>query len=127
MTEIDIFIVTRFQRCGTLSRTIISKPKHKSGGTSSPTGLIGLKCKAPWAASSKGMQDNPGAMSANWLCGYVAMWLCGYVAEFLTSFSILSHRCTSSRSVGFLYAAAQVCKIGRISIMSRRLLSVLNL
>ena len=28
--------------------------------------------RAPWAASSQGMQDDSGAKSANWLCGYVS-------------------------------------------------------
>ena len=68
--------------------------------------------RAPWATSSQGMQDDPGAKSGNWLCDYVA--------ELSTSSSILSHRCTSSRSIGFLCAAAQLCKFGRISVMSRR-------
>ena len=56
--------------------------------------------QAPWAASSQGMQDDPGAKSGNSLCGFVL-----YVAEFSTSFSIpFSQRCTSSRQVGFLCA-----------------------
>ena len=37
--------------------------------------------RVPWG----GMQDDPGAKSADWLCGYKAM----HVAEFSTSFSIL--------------------------------------
>ena len=54
----------------------------------------------------------------NWLCGYV----CGYVAELSASFSILfsSRRCTSSRQIGFLCTAAQLCKFRRISVTSRR-------
>ena len=47
-----------------------------------------------------------------------------YVAELSTSFSVLSHRCSSSRPVDLLCAAAQLCKIGRISVISRRSLSV---
>ena len=67
---------------------------------------------ASWAASSRGMQDEPGAKSANWLCEYV----CGYVTELSTSFSIrfCPWRCTSSRQVGFLCAAAQLCKFRRV-------------
>ena len=54
------------------------------------------------------------------LTGCVAMDM----AELSISFSILSDRCNSSRPVGFLCPAAQLSKIGRISVMSRRLLNV---
>ena len=78
--------------------------------------------RASWAPSSQGMQDHPGAKSANWLCSYICM----YVAELSTSSSNLSDCCTTSKPVGFLCAAAQLCKIGWISVMSRRSLSVSN-
>ena len=51
----------------------------------------------PWAASSQGMQDDPGAKSANWLCGCLSMWL-----SCRLRFHLVSQRCTSSRQVGFL-------------------------
>ena len=76
----------------------------KSPKFSSITLFTDYLTRAPWAASSQGMQDDPGAKSANCLCGYVA--------ELSTSFSILFYqRCTSLRQVGFLCAAAQRSKL----------------
>ena len=71
--------------------------------------------RAPLAASSQGMQDDLGAKSGNWLCGYVAKWLS---CRLRFQFCFLSAAPVRGKWA-FFAQGAQLGKTGRISVTSR--------